>query len=294
MKIIFDDPTYSFEMLRALSHTVENGADIGECLKTGYRIKEGDDESWYREWLKTAEFTEKIAEKSLNEGHKVSAREAYLRACNYYRCAEFFIHQDPNDPRILELSSKSRKCFQKAGELFQPKFEILEIPYENTTLPAYFIKADNSSQPRPTIIIHTGFDGTGEELYFDGGAAAIRRGYNCLLFEGPGQGRVIRESKIKFRPDWEAVVTPIVDYLITRDDIDPDRIALYGLSFGGYLAPRAVAFEHRIHACIANGGIYDFLEPQLAKMQMSREQGLNWIINSPEEVDQTIYNLMEN
>ncbi len=276
-----------------MSHTVYNGADIGECLNTGYRIKEGDDESWYREWLKTAQSTEKIAEKSLTNGHNVSAREAYLRASNYYRVAEFFIHQDAKDPRILELSSKSSKCFQKAGELFELEFEFLEIPYENTTLPAYFIKTDNSPKPKPTIIIHPGLDGTGEELYFGGGAAAKRRGYNCLLFEGPGQGRVIREMDIKFRPDWEAVVTPIVDYLVTRDDVDPDRIALYGLSFGGYLAPRAAAFEHRIHACIANGGIYDFLEPQLAKMQMSREQGLNWIVNNPEDVDQTIYDLMK-
>ena len=292
MKIIFDDHTYSFEMLRTLSYTVEKGADIGECLNTGYRITDGDDESWCREWLKTAQFTEKIAEKSLTNEHKVSARETYLRASNYYRIAEFFIHQDAEDPRILELSSKSSKCFQKAGELFQPKFEVLEIPYENTTLPAYFIKADNS-KPKPTIIIYPGLDGTGEELYFGGGAAAIRRGYNCLLFEGPGQGRVIRERELKFPPDWEAVVTPVVDYLITKDDVDPDHIALYGLSFGGYLAPRAAAFEHRIHACIANGGIYDFLEPQLAKMQMNREQGLNWIVNSPEEVDQVIYDLMK-
>lgn len=293
MKIIFNDPIYSFEMLRTLSHTPYNGADIGECLNTGYRIKEGDDESWYREWLKTAEFSQKIAEKSLNDGHKVSAREAYLRASNYYRSAEFFIHQDPDDPRILELSNKSCKCFQKAGKLFQPEFEVLEIPYENTTLPAYFIKADDSSQPRPTIILHTGYDGTGEELYFDGGAAAARRGYNCLLFEGPGQGRVIRERKIKFRPDWEAAVTPVVDYLITREEVDPDRIALYGHSFGGYLAPRAAAFEHRIHACIANGGIYDYLEPQFAKMQMNREQGMNSILNNPEELDKIVYDLMK-
>jgi hypothetical protein len=58
MKIIFDEPIYSLEMLRTMSHTVYNGADIGECLNTGYRINEGDDESWYREWLKTAKFTE--------------------------------------------------------------------------------------------------------------------------------------------------------------------------------------------------------------------------------------------
>jgi dipeptidyl aminopeptidase/acylaminoacyl peptidase len=276
-----------------MSHTVYNGADIGECLNTGYRIKEGDDESWYREWLKTAQFTEKIAEKSLTKGHNVSARDTYLRASNYYRTAEFFIHQDPDDPRILELSSKSCECFQKAGELFQPKFEVLEIPYENTTLPAYFIKVDDSSQPRPTIVLHTGYDGTGEEMYFDGGAAAVRRGYNCLLFEGPGQGRVIREQKIIFRPDWEAAVTPVVDYLLTRDEVDPDRIALYGFSFGGYLAPRAVAFEHRIQVCIANGGIYDYLEPQFASMQMNREQGMNSILNSPEEVDKIVYDIMK-
>ncbi len=293
MKIIFDEPIYSLEMLRTMSHTVYNGADIGECLNTGYRIKEGDDESWYKEWLKTAQFTEKMAEKSLTNKHKVSAREAYLRASNYYRTAEFFIHQDPDDPRILELSTASRKCFQKACELFQPKFEVLEIPYENTTLPAYFIKADDSSKPRPTIILHTGYDGTGEEMYFDGGAAAVCRGYNCLLFEGPGQGRVIREQKIQFRPDWEAVVTPVVDYLLTRDEVDPDRIALYGFSFGGYLAPRAVAFEHRIQVCIANGGIYDYLEPQFASMQMNREQGMNSILNSPEEVDRIVYHIMK-
>ena len=293
MKIIFDEPIYSLEMLRTLSHTAYNGADIGECLSTGYKIKEGDDENWYREWLKTAQFTEKIAEKSLTNEHKVSAREAYLRASNYYRTAEFFIHQDPDDPRILELSSKSCECFQKAGELFQPKFEVLEIPYENTTLPAYFIKVDDSSQPRPTIVLHTGYDGTGEEMYFDGGAAAVRRGYNCLLFEGPGQGRVIREQKIIFRPDWEAAVTPVVDYLLTRDEVDPDRIALYGFSFGGYLAPRAVAFEHRIQVCIANGGIYDYLEPQFASMQMNREQGMNSILNSPEEVDKIVYDIMK-
>ena len=145
MKLIFEDPTYSFELLRAMAHAPYNGADIGEVLKTGYRIEEGNDESWYEEWLKTAQFTEKIANNSLEGGHNVSAREAYLRASNYYRSAEFFIHRDPSDHRIIELSRKSRECFQKAGKLFEPEFEILEIPYENTTLPGYFLKSENSN-----------------------------------------------------------------------------------------------------------------------------------------------------
>ncbi len=294
MKLIFEDPTYSFELLRAMAHAPYNGADIGEVLKTGYRIEEGNDESWYKEWLKTAEFTENIANNSLDGGHEVSAREAYLRASNYYRSAEFFIHEDPTDPRIIELGRKSRECFQRAGKLFEPQFEVMEIPYEKTTLPGYFLKSDVSDKPKPTIIIHSGFDGTGEELYFDGGAAAIRRGYNCLLFEGPGQGRVIREQNIKFRPDWEAVITPVIDFVLTREDVDAKKIALYGQSFGGYLAPRAVAFEHRINAVIANGGIYDFFEPMLAKMELSREELMKWISSAPHELDDAIYEAMKN
>jgi len=86
----------------------------------------------------------------------------------------------------------------------------------------------------------------------------VQRGYNCLIFEGPGQGQVIREQKIVFRPDWETVVTPVIDFALRLPVVDPQRIALMGRSMGGYLAPRAAAFEHRIKALMADGGVYDF------------------------------------
>jgi len=85
-------------------------------------------------------------------------------------------------------------------------------------------------------------------------------------FEGPGQGAVIRLQNIPFRYDWEKAVTPVVDYAITRNDVDSSKIALIGISMGGYLAPRAVAFEHRIKACIADGGIFDFSENRYKSM----------------------------
>ena len=91
MKIVFQDPTFSLQLLRVIGETYYNGADIGECISTAYRIKEGDFESWHQEWLKTAERVNKYANESLAAGHTVSAREAYLRACNYYRAAEFFL-----------------------------------------------------------------------------------------------------------------------------------------------------------------------------------------------------------
>lgn len=83
---------------------------------------------------------------------------------------------------------------------------------------------------------------------------------NILKLMGPGQGRVIRLQHLPFRPDWEAVVTPVVDYLSTQPQVDPQRLALLGVSFGGYLAPRAAAYEHRLAACIAVDGVFSFYE----------------------------------
>ncbi|KKK72188.1 hypothetical protein LCGC14_2906400, partial [marine sediment metagenome] len=142
----------------------------------------------------------------------------------------------------------------------------ITIPYEKTTLPGYFVKGKTNLEKPPLLIIHTGFDGTGEELYFEIAYFAEKRGYNCLIFEGPGQGAVIRLQNIPFRYDWEKVVTPVVDYAITRNGVDSNKIALIGISMGGYLAARAVAFEHRIKACIADGGIFDFSEDRYKSM----------------------------
>jgi pimeloyl-ACP methyl ester carboxylesterase len=264
VKVVFQDPTFSSQLLRTIGATYYKGADIGECLSTAYRIKEGDFESWYTEWLKTAKRVHKYADDCLAANHKVSAREAYLRASNYYRAAEFLLIS-PEDPRIQTTWGSSKECFSNAGKLFSPPIESIEIPYEGTTLPGHFYRLNENSNndtatppPRPTLIAHGGFDSTLEELYTFAAAPALERGYNCLTFEGPGQGGVIRKQKIPFRYDWEKVVTPVIDYALTRDrDIDPNKIALMGISMGGYLAARAAAFEHRISACILYNGVYD-------------------------------------
>ena len=255
--VIFSDPELHFQLVRALGDTAYGGADIGECLSTAERITEGDVDSWYEEWYATAERVRGIAEESMAGGHEVSAREAYLRAGTYYAMAEFYLHGDPSDPRIRESSARSRDCFARAAQLCDTPIEPVRIPYENTTLPGYFYTVDDSGTPRPTIIIQTGFDGTQEELYNQGAVAAVRRGYNCLTFEGPGQGEVIREQGISFRYDWEKVIVPVVDYAMSRPEVDPQRVALFGISMGGYLAPRGAAFEPRLAALIADGGVFE-------------------------------------
>lgn len=83
---------------------------------------------------------------------------------------------------------------------------------------------------------------------------ALKRGIHCLVFDGPGQGFALRLQGIPFRPDWENVVTPAVDYAINIPGVDAERIGIMGISFGGFLAPRAVAFEKRINLCITDPG----------------------------------------
>jgi dienelactone hydrolase len=258
MRFMFDtDEAFSFETLRAVGYTAYGGADIGEVMATAARITAGDWESWYREWRALADRIATIADKSAADGHAVSASSAYLRASNYYRSAEFFLRDDPsNDPRVADTSTRAIETFRAAPEI-QAQWTRVGILYEGIELEGYYLNS-SGDEPGRTLLAHGGYDSTVEELFFTVGEAARRRGWNCLIFEGPGQGSALRVNKLLFRHDWEAVVTPVVDFTINLRGVDPERIALLGMSMGGYLAPRAVAFEHRISACIAYDGVFNF------------------------------------
>src|SRR4051794_8658604 len=116
--IFENDPAFWFETLRCLSHVADGGADVGECMTTARRIVPGDYDSWHDEWLATADRVAAEAERSLARGHTVSGRGALLRASNYYRSAEFFLHANPADPRVDHAWGRSVACFQRAAALF--------------------------------------------------------------------------------------------------------------------------------------------------------------------------------
>ena len=276
--LVFSDSSYEFELRRAMGYAISGGADLNECLQTAGAIKQGNADSWYENWQTLAGRILAMGEASLKAGHRISAREAFLRASNYFREAEFYLHGNPQDPRIMQAWSQSRDCFGKAAKLMDTPVEVIKIPYGKTTLPGYFLRPDHTGRKRKTLILQTGFDGTGEELYFAMGFFALKRGYNVLIFEGPGQGGALREQHLYFRPDWEKVVVPVTDYALSRREVDPKRLALIGFSMGGYLAPRGAAFEPRLAALIANPGVYDlngrgFPSPQeLAEMTKYAKQ----------------------
>jgi pimeloyl-ACP methyl ester carboxylesterase len=259
-----DDPQFWFEIVRLFGAAEYGGALFGEVVAIAQKIKAGDYDSWYEANNAFADRVAAEAGAQLQKGHRISARDGFLRASNYYRSSEFFLHGTPDDPRVTRAYERSVACYRASAALFTPAIEALEIPYEGTTLPGYFHSPDPSGQPRPTILLNNGFDGSAEEMHWNGARAAVERGYNVLVFDGPGQFGPVHRQKLHFRPDWEKVVTPVVDLALARPDVDPNRIALHGVSFGGYLAPRAAAFEPRLAACIADDGVYDYGAAQLA------------------------------
>ena len=259
-----DDSEFWFEIERLFGAAEYGGSSFGEVIALAKNIKSGDYDSWYDANNAFGDRLSAEADAQLKNGHKISARDNYLRACSYYRSAEFFLHANADDPRVKRAFERSTACYKAAAPLFSPPIEPLEIPYEGTTLQGYFHPAiDADGTPRKTLLLNNGFDGSPEEMHWNGARAAVERGYNVLVFDGPGQYSAVHRRKLHFRPDWENVVTPVLDYALARKDVDPKRIALHGESFGGYLAPRAAAFDHRLAACIADDGIYDYGASQL-------------------------------
>jgi pimeloyl-ACP methyl ester carboxylesterase len=260
LALVFKDSLFQAQWLRAVGHSSAGGAEIGECLAVARQIREPDPESWYSAWSGLAERVLAQAEASQAAGRIISARDAYLRASNYFRAAYTFLIGAPISLRLLEAYRRHRMAFERAVAFMRFPAERIVIPSGDTAWHGYCFRAAEDPTPRPTLIITGGYDSTAEEAYFFSGRAAVERGYTCIVFDGPGQGAALIENRQVFRPDWEAVIRSVVDYSFTRADVDRQKIALMGISFGGYLAPRAASGDARIAACIADPGEFSLFD----------------------------------
>jgi dienelactone hydrolase len=253
---LFTDPSLNYEALNMLGAAGYGASEVGEVITAVNTINAaGASLQTYTDTLLALAGT--LAARSADElrDHPQTAGACALRAAEYYARALFFVLGTSDPGREQAVYQAGRDAWDRFTDTVHPGADRLRIPYQGTTLPGWFFRPDGSGRRRPTLIMTNGSDGQAVDLWVNGAAAGLARGWNVLVYDGPGQGEALFVHEIPFTDRWEEVVTPIVDLLRHRRDVDADRIVLTGLSMGGDLAPRAAAFEHRLAALVAMPGV---------------------------------------
>ncbi|WUD77681.1 alpha/beta fold hydrolase [Streptomyces sp. NBC_00510] len=265
---LFDDPAYDFSALLALGACGYGSAEVGEVLTAVNAVTTAgvSAQSYTRTFRELGDRLLTTPRGSMPG--RQTTRFRTLRAAQYYGQALFFVlgSEDPGDEERLYRAG--RRAWDAFCERCDPAPVTAGVAYGRTRMPVWFFRPEGAERRRPTVILTNGSDGQNVDMWTYGVSAALDRGWNALVYDGPGQGHVLFVEEVVFTPRWEKVVTPLVDWLTARSDVDPGRIALTGLSMGGNLAPRAAAFEHRIAALVAMPGC---VSPWLAFPREVRE-----------------------
>ena len=248
----FADQTYHFQTLRVLNDAASDGADIAEVLETVTHIRSGDAQGWFSAWSKTGD---RVVLSARATTDRLAKGRALLRAYNYYRTAEFFL--PPDDPQRPASAARSVQYFYAGLDATGVAHERIRVPYgEGHHLEAVYYPAAEGNRRRPLIVLCGGFDSTLEELYFLLVKDAHERGYDVLTYAGPGQGSVLRDQGLTLTHEWEKPNAAVVDAFLTSH-ARPDKMVLMGASLGGYLAPRAAAFDERFDGVVAWDVMFD-------------------------------------
>ena len=246
----------------AISHWaprfVSNGVLLADFEEVTASISRWDD--WCAAWSARAAVHEALAKESLEDAYRLSAGEHFVRAAMYYHFAKFVFVQDLAQMRAAH--AKALECYRAALPLMRPPAERVEIPFEGTTLKAVLRGRG------PVLVMAPGLDSTKEELHAYA-EPFLARGIAVLAIDGPGQGEA--EYDLPICGDYERAARAVVDWIEQRPELDAGRIAIWGVSLGGYYAPRAAAFEKRFKACIALSGPFDWAEIWDALPELTRE-----------------------
>lgn len=243
---------------RAVLEAAKDGADKGT-------------EQFFASWNAMADRLFSRAEQDEANGNRLSASSKYHRACVYYMISErmqrqSFEEREIGYKRMLEAMDRS----VRTGQL---NCERIEIPYEGKSYPGLFVRAEGQNgKPAPCMIHTNGLDSVKEMIFWSGiGNHLTARGVSMLAIDHPGVGEALRLGGLPGRHDSEAWVSPAVDVLQARTDVDPERIGVMGWSLGGYYAPRAAAFEKRLALCVSWGANHVWGELQKARLRNEGE-----------------------
>ena len=245
---------------------------LGEIERIGEKLqaRADDPEAWWQEWCAMGDHVAQMADDAVARGRDLTAGDYYLRAGYYYYTGERMVYPGELKTKIYD---KAIRCFNAGFKRRFPKFERVEVPYENTTLPAYFIKARGAKGRAPTVVVFDGLDNCKEMSALFCGLEFSRRGFNTLAIDGPGQGETLRLRQIASRYDYEVPGRAAYDYVAGRSDVDAGKIVIMGYSFGGYCAPRIAGLDKRFAAGVAFGAMFWDMHAWLLRTQEQMQSG---------------------
>ncbi len=290
--VFFDGEDMDFMFQFFLSNHAEHGAALGELYNVARRIDPQSAPSWKVEFVKEAEKIEALAEQCLERGHRISASDAFLRAYTYYRAA--FCAAAPGEEDHDRIYYKSASCFKSGldarSELVPHDW--ITVDYNGFKFPGCLLKPDNTDEPKPTIFFHNGGESHKEDAYFMCGKAAIDRGYNCLILDGPWDPPVrFYEPDATYKVFGEKDLTgcwrAATDMLLARPDVDSSRLVVTGASYGGAKTMFHASVDDRFAAVVPNSPIYSI--PELFK-QENEKLPIYWGV-TPEESRSFVENL---
>lgn len=286
-----DHYLWSQLMSSVISVAPMGGSNFQELNQIGRRLKAkvGDGEAWHDAWLWMAERTLALANREWAKGHYHTAAGAYVRSAIYRYETERFV--PPTDPRKVASYETLLPHFLKGMQFRVPGFEKVDVPFENSSLAAYWIPPLNPTGNDPVVVFFDGLDACKELTVLWGGLFLRERGIGVLCVDGPGQGETLRVRKIPSRSDYEVAGSAAFDFVSRRPGVDTKRIGIMAMSMGGYYAPRIAAFEHRYAACFAWGAHFDYHAVWVHRRKVLESGGtisssaiwqLPWVLGRPD------------
>lgn len=211
-------------------------------------------EEWCSAWSAKASIHEALGQTAFDAGYLRSAGEHWTSAAVCYHFAKFLFVQAPDEMRAAH--DKAVVLRNRALPHLDPPGERVEILWNGHSLKGNLRRPKGIRRP-PVVIMAMGLDSAKEEMQTNE-QVFLDRGLATLAFDGPGQGEA--EYNLPIYPEYEEPVAAVLDFLEQRDDVDAARAGIWGVSLGGYYAPRAAAFEKRLKACVSLTGPFDFGE----------------------------------
>lgn len=229
-----------------------NGVAVSDFTRITNSIEKWAD--WGEAWGVAGKVMEDLGREALAQKRFLSAGVHLSQAAVYFHFGKFVYVDYPE--KMKSLHEMAVKSLNDALPFLNPPGERVEIQYKGFAMPGILRKPVEAINP-PLVIMISGLDSTKEELRSTE-ALFLERGLATLAFDGPGQGE--SEYTLPIEGTWENVATAVIDYIETRSDLDVERIGVWGVSLGGYYAPRMASGEKRIKACAALAGPFNFGE----------------------------------